>query len=170
MSDTIALIALIISSILALIEIVKLAKYWKKPKIEIDIGLVMGKLSTENNVKLVELRLDLRVLNSGNQEVFIREVSINHDEILGGSSIKRLDTDFKLEAKDKKDWNGNIKFTYNPKQNKGISGEWDNIYVKVVYDKKKKVDETVYFNINENGGLSAFWGKDSFKKHKHGLK
>lgn len=161
MPDIISWLALGISSVLAIIEIVKLIKYWRKPCVELKVGFLIGKLVSKNGLKQAELRLPFEIINSGNQNVFIRNVEIQHLESHGNYSIKQIDTNFELKAKKSKKYDSNFSINYLPKEIKKFEGKWDKIIISVKYENKKIINEVIFFIMNEEkSSLSAFWGKD----------
>lgn len=166
MLDIVAWLALGISSILAVIEIIKLVKYWKKPKLEVQIDVPYSKMETKNNIKWVELKhIDIRLINSGNEDVFIKSLRLGHKDYDNTLTLMSIDRDFNLPARQVKDYFPDFIFPYKPKEHKS-GGEFDNIFV-IANDGKKNVSEIFYFQIaeeNGNGMIHIYFKESSLRK------
>lgn len=150
-----------------IIGIIQLVKYWKKPKVELDIDYPHGKLTKVGGNKFVEFnRIPIRLINSGNEDVFIRNFIIGHEGLSGGNSYMPIARDFNLPSRSAKSYEVAYTPNYTPKENKNFGGKWDNFYVEVTYGKNKKVFEKLYYIISEKTKTISTFYKESIWKNR----
>lgn len=157
MVEYIAWIALGISLINLIIYIIWIKHNWKEPIVKIIIGFPEGELKTVKDLSFVELKLDVQIVNIGNEDCLLKDVKIYHDEKdLRGKSHKEIVSMIKLSAHTAKQF----KVTFNPRytpEKESINKGFDNIYIKVRDNKEKVFIERLYYSIDKKTKKINAW-------------